>query len=557
MANETTIKFNGKNYIATYNKDSGYYEVEIQAPETGGMYDLDIKFVDLLEEAYEKSQKLRILAEEKIKIETNKIFMWIFNYRDFSVKDIVEIADYEINMDEETNASTILKILKKTIAKAKDITAIKKNGEIVYWGVIENIVAEDGKQSYEYTLKYITNLFNEKIRLSKNIDSSKIEEGVYRIKSSVDPEKVLDVISGSVKSEANVQLWGNNGTAAQKWRLKKEGNYWTIQCINSRKFLDLQWDTPENNQTIWQYNENGTDAQKWKIDYINNSIYKISAKSDNTYVVDLDGACPTEGTNIQIYKWNNTLAQKWYLERLDENIIADRGIEDFIAKAIKDNFINSKDTLINRNYLEVRVKTHTKLQTVVTNVEDNMYYLSTWMTNCTQSYNINYNVFIENKKLIIEIENKKSKKELIDVQAQAISNYTEVFDTEVVSKVEVATNTDTYFLYLLNDRTTTTNANNTNRAEGKTERVYTANFEDARQKALDIITANKYNHNITFNMLEKIIKVGTPIAIKTRESIIFDTYISAIKITKSKFIEYTCGNIRIKFIDKLLKERKN
>lgn len=553
--NDLTIKFNNQNYIATYNKQTGYYEVDLTAPQIGGIHDVNIKFTDLMGQSYEDTQPIQIWAKEKIKIEANKVFMWIFDYKDFSVKDIIEIADYEINIDEETNASTIIKVLKNTTAKSKDITAIKKNNQIVYWGIIDNITSKDGKQVYEYTLKYITNLFNEKVMLSKNVNDSNLEEGVYRIKSSVDPEKVLDVVSGSVKSEANVQLWGNNGTAAQKWRLKKEGSYWTIQCINSKKFLDLQWDTPENNQTIWQYNENGTDAQKWKIDYISNSLYKIAAKSDNTYFIDLNGACPTEGTNIQIYKWNNTLAQKWYLERLDENIIADYGIEDFIAKAIKDNFINNKDILINKKYLEVRVKTHTKLQVSVTNVTDNMYYLSTWMTNCTQSYNINYNVFIENKKLIIEIENKKNKKELIDVQAQAISNYTEVFNTEIVSKVEVVTNTDTYYLYLLNDKTTTTNVNNTNRADGKTEKVYTANFEDARQKALDIIKANSYNHNITFNMLEKVIEVGTPIAIKTRESIILDTYISAIKITKSKFIEYMCGNIRIKFLDKLLKER--
>ena len=29
MANEVTINFNGRNYIATYNRDSGYYELEI------------------------------------------------------------------------------------------------------------------------------------------------------------------------------------------------------------------------------------------------------------------------------------------------------------------------------------------------------------------------------------------------------------------------------------------------------------------------------------------------------------------------------------------------
>lgn len=241
---------------------------------------------------------------------------------------------------------------------------------------------------------------------------------------------------------------------------------------------------------------------------------------------------------------------------MDEEIIKEIGIEDYIAKTINDNFIESKDALLNKEYLEVRVKTHTKLQTSVVNVSEQTYNLHTWMTNCTQLYNINYNFFIENKKLIIEIENKSLKKELIDVNGQAISNYTEVFETDVVSKVEVLTNTDTYYLYLLNDRTTTTDMNNKNRASGKTKTVYTANIEEARQKALDTIQSNRYNHNITFNILNRYIKVGTPIAIKTKKSVILDTYISAIKITKNKFIEYICGNIRIKFIDKLLKERR-
>ena len=110
-------------------------------------------------------------------------------------------------------------------------------------------------------------------------------------------------------------------------------------------------------------------------------------------------------------------------------------------------------------------------------------------------------------------------------------------------------------MYLLNDRTTTTDMNNQNRAAGKVETVYTEKMEDAQQKALDTIKSNSYNHNITFSMLNKYMKVGTPIAIKTKNSAILDTYISAIKITQNNFIEYTCGNIRIKFIDKILKER--
>lgn len=113
-----------------------------------------------------------------------------------------------------------------------------------------------------------------------------------------------------------------------------------------------------------------------------------------------------------------------------------------------------------------------------------------------------------------------------------------------------------YTLYLKTNRTTTTDPEDPDRAEGKIALIYTQNGEDAPQEALNVIKGNSYNHNITFAIKDRYIKVGTPIAIKTRKSIIYDTYISAIKLTQKSFIEYTCGNIRVNFIDKLLKEKE-
>ena len=405
--NEMTIKFNNQTYNVSYNDQTGYYEVDLQAPQTGGIYNVEAEFTDLFGEKYDDTQSIQVLAEEKIKIDMTKVFMWIFDHKDFSVKDIVEISDYDISIDEETNANSIIKVLKETSAKSRDIIAIKKNNELVYWGTIQEINNDDGKQLYEYTLKYITNMFDQNVILKS------------------------------------------------------------------------------------------------------------------------------------------------------EDLIKTTGVEDFIAKTITDNFIENEDTFLNKEYLQIEVKTHTTKQTTVSNVQDNIYNLHTWMTNCTQNYNIVYSFSIVNKKLVITIENKETKKELIDTTAQAISNYTEVFETNVVSKVTVLTKEEgEYNLYLLNDRTTTTDMTNENRADGKVEVVYTEKMEDANQKALDTMKSNSYNHNITFNMLDKYIKVGTPIAIKTRKSVILDTYISAIKFTQKRFIEYTCGNIRIKFIDKLLKERR-
>ena len=105
MKNQLTVTFNNQNYIATYNSQTGYYELELQAPDVGGIYKADISFTDLYEQEYEDSIAVQILVKEKVKIETNKVFMWIFDHIDFTVKDIVEIANYDINIDEETNAN--------------------------------------------------------------------------------------------------------------------------------------------------------------------------------------------------------------------------------------------------------------------------------------------------------------------------------------------------------------------------------------------------------------------------------------------------------------------
>lgn len=401
---ELRIKYNNEEYILKKNEQTGYYEKELKSPEVGGIYPIEITYTGDLEEVLTDTIDVQILKKQKIELNQEKVFMWIFSWRDFKVKDIIEITDYEIIMDEETNANSIINVLNKTEAVSNDIVAIKNNAEVIYWGIIDNI-QNSGSNTYQYTLKYITNLFNQEIEL------------------------------------------------------------------------------------------------------------------DN------------------------------------EDMIKITGIEEFIAYAINSNFITSDDTFINRDYIEVRVNSHTIKNISVTNVIDRIYNLHTWMTNCTQKYNIMYEFSVEGNHLVLTIENKEYKKELVDTKADSITNYTEIFETNVVSKVKVLTSTDTLVLFLLNDRTTTTNQDDENRAVGRTETVYTENYEDAMQTALDVMKANSYNHNITFN-LNRLIKLGTPIAIKTKESLIFDTYISSVKITKNKFIEYMCGNIRVKFIDKLLKERR-
>lgn len=332
------------------------------------------------------------------------LVLWIFDHYDFSIKDIVEIADYELLIDEETNGNSNIEILKETSIAANDIIVVKNGTQDIYWGIVDTVSNDDGAVKFLITCKYITNMFNQKIELE------------------------------------------------------------------------------------------------------------------------------------------------------NESIISETGVEDFIADAITNNFISNSDTFVNLPYLVLDVQSHNTKQVSVSNVENGIYNLHTWMTNCTQNYDIVYTFSIVNKKLKLTIKKETRSTELIDTTAQNISEYSEVFETNIVSKVIVLTSGNTYTLYLLNDRTTTTDGTDPNRAEGKTEMIYTENYDDANQEALNVIKSNSYNHNITFNY-DKYIQIGTPIAIKTKDLIIYDTYISSIDMKPSKFISYQCGNIRVNFIEKILKER--
>lgn len=559
MAN-IVVEFNNKKYNAIYNKNTDEYEVELTAPEIGGIYNAEITCTED-SKTENTSIDVRILKRKPLKITTEETYMYIFDYRDFSVKDVAQSPEYEINIDEETNANTTVKVLKKTTAKANDIVIIKENNEFIYWGVIQNIENEDGTSVYQYIIKYITNIFDQNIILNQNIvNTNNIEEGYYRIHSKLNYNFAFDILDGSLEAGANLQLYESNNTNAQKFRIKKraDGTYKILNAVSGMA-LDVQGAVFENGTNIQTWGDTDNAAQKWTFSKKDTNIYAINL-ANTRFVIDLKDANVTNGSNIQIWEFSNSPQNLWILEKLDEEIIKNEGIEDYIAEQIRKNFISNEDVLLNREYMEVRVKTHTKLNisvSTIVDVQNNIFNLHTFMTNCTQKYNISYNFAIEGKKLIITIENKEAKKELIDVNAQPISNYVEIFETDVVAKVIVLTKDgQKYTLYLKNNRTTTEDMLDVDRAQGKTEVIYAENIEDARQQALDIIKGNTYNHNVTFKYYNRELKVGTPITIKTKESLIYDTYISALNRVKgSKMYKYTCGNIRIGFIDKLLKER--
>lgn len=297
----------------------------------------------------------------------------------------------------------------------------------------------------------------------------------------------------------------------------------------------------------------------------NGDIVVLKRKDTIDYIGIVEDATNEDGRNSQLttLKYITNLFDRKIL-LTNENIMHETGVEDFIVQTIEDYFTNSDDTLLNINWLQVEALSHTPIQKAIDN-DNGIYNFHTFITNCSQNYNIVYNwILLPNYTLKLQIYQKEQSGVLIDTTTTDISNYTEVYETTVTAKVTVKTQNNLYNWYLKTDRTITDNVNDPDRATGKVEVVYTENDDDAYQTALDVFKGNSYKHYIGFRIRRSSklfevdeLKIGMPLSVRTDNNIILDTYVSAIKDNGGEFIDITCGNMRINFIDKLKQERKN
>ena len=410
---EVQIQFEEENITLTYNSQTGYFETTLVASNQGGAKTINIRAEDYVGNSITDTYKIRVLKAQDEEIIQKEDLVYILDRKTFKIKDIVKYENYNIKIDEETNDKTTFDILKKNDISNKDFVFIKRNNNIDYIGIIDDIVNENGEEKQSITCKYISNIFDRKIILK------------------------------------------------------------------------------------------------------------------------------------------------------NESLISSTGIEDFILYTIQHEFTQSDDTLMNIDYLDVEILTHTPIQKSV-DTENKIYNFHTFITNCSQNYDIALNFKYENKRLKLSIYKQNNEARNIDATLSDVSNYTEMFEKDVITKVTVLCENDSENIwYLLADRTIIQNKDDENRADGICETVYTPNVADAYQTALDIFKSNRYKHMITFNLKRdtklfdiKNLKIGTKINIKTNNNLILSTYISAIEDNGGNFIKYTTGNMRIKFIDKIKKELK-
>ncbi len=155
----------------------------------------------------------------------------------------------------------------------------------------------------------------EQLDVSASSNKNTIADGVYVISSSMNSKYVLDVKGGSTSNCGNAQLYVNNDSTAQAFKVTHDAQgYVTFTNVNSGKVLDVSGGIARNGRNVQQYTSNGTRSQKWVIKKSGNG-YTIVSALDSNFVLDLSSGRVNNSQNIQLYTSNDSNAQKWNLTK--------------------------------------------------------------------------------------------------------------------------------------------------------------------------------------------------------------------------------------------------
>lgn len=207
---------------------------------------------------------------------------------------------------------------------------------------------------------------------------------------------------------------------------------------------------------------------------------------------DVETEKGSDAVNVTALDISNIFDRK-VIEK-NTNIMTTNSIEQFIANTISSNFVNSDDNILNIDYIDIYWHTNTQ-GSVATNAENGLYNFHTFLTNCRQYKNIYTEFKIEidtsskQSKLRIDISHKEETAQLIDTTLPEVTDYNKIYENDVTAKVTVYVREDEseYNLYLKTDKTTTTNKNDPNRANGKIEVISVDTADRAPEEALNVM----------------------------------------------------------------------
>lgn len=126
----------------------------------------------------------------------------------------------------------------------------------------------------------------------------------------------LDVSGATDANGAAVKAWKQNGTTAQKWLLKacaplEDGLYSLAAMSDEGKVLDVSGASVENGATVQLWGSNGTRAQKFELVSVGKGSYRIRTASSGGWLTVKNGSVVQSGNHATAASDSNTWLPVW------------------------------------------------------------------------------------------------------------------------------------------------------------------------------------------------------------------------------------------------------
>ena len=262
------------------------------------------------------------------------------------IKDEMSNGTYEIVTSKDSNK--VLDIVNGSKSKGANVQLYQWNGTVAQqYEIVKN-------QKGYYTIKncgsnlYLGistnwNTMGNYNRLVQGVDSSskaaqfvftKNSKGQWIISSAWDSKYVVDLYGGSTNNGSAIQIFTNNNSQAQAWKLLKvknvreeldelasknkntlsDGTYFISSSKNTSYVLDVSNGSKNNFGNIWLFKNNGTVAQAWTVEHDSKGYVTFINVGSNKAIDVYDGKAKNY-QNISQYTSNNSYAQKWIVTK--------------------------------------------------------------------------------------------------------------------------------------------------------------------------------------------------------------------------------------------------
>jgi hypothetical protein len=132
----------------------------------------------------------------------------------------------------------------------------------------------------------------------------------------------LDVRGASADDGANVWSWHDNGTAAQRWRIERDGDGWRLIAQCSGKALAVPF-LSDTGHDVVQHTIDGRPSQRWHLVDTGGGWYKV-ASAHTFELLDIAGAGSADGSDVITRPDSGQDSQRWRIEMVAPTAVAAR-----------------------------------------------------------------------------------------------------------------------------------------------------------------------------------------------------------------------------------------